>query len=413
MRAEIALATALALAACDGERPCPGGDLAPLERSPRFAVVASDYSATAIAMLDAEGGTLAESWIDSGTTAPGLSATLSGDVVLASGAPAGELMLIDRLGVDVITRIAVPSGEVIAQHRVADGFRANPQDALAVGGSLYVSRHEPNLDPGAPTDERGSDLVVVDLASGARTARIDLSALDAGTGDTRVYARPGRLVALHGGRFVLIGIARLALDFVPGPGATAVLEVATGTLTSLALPTFENCGEVAAIPADDTSALVLCLGRGFDPDRGIWYDPELRRPGAGIVRVAVDASGMPRVDAVWAARDHAGVQPPSTGLVPLSATRALVVASGTSTLADELLLVDLAGGVATVVTRSDDPFTLLGGAFDAETGQVLVPDTVWGLLRFDGRAPAAPAVIGFDPCHGLPPTEVRLISRPL
>ena len=54
--------------------------LDPLDAMPRYAVVSSDYSSSSIAMLDEDFEVIDESWLNSGTTYPGLVATLSGDV---------------------------------------------------------------------------------------------------------------------------------------------------------------------------------------------------------------------------------------------------------------------------------------------------------------------------------------------
>ena len=77
----------LAVAGCrEGGEGGSAGDpgtpaLDPLGTMPRYAVVSSDFSSSSIAMLDESFDPIDESWVNSGTTYPGLVATLSGDVV--------------------------------------------------------------------------------------------------------------------------------------------------------------------------------------------------------------------------------------------------------------------------------------------------------------------------------------------
>jgi hypothetical protein len=102
-----------------------GGDpgtpaLTPLDGVPRFAVVSLDlsFSSASIAMLDAEFGIIDESWINSGTTFPGLVAAISGDVVLPTRqAGDGTFTLIDRFFTDVVSSFFVPSGDLNGQVR--------------------------------------------------------------------------------------------------------------------------------------------------------------------------------------------------------------------------------------------------------------------------------------------------------
>ncbi len=69
-----------------GTGSAPGSPaLDPLSSTPRYAVVSTDFSSSSIAMLDADFAAINESWLNSGTTYPGLVATLSGDVVLPTG----------------------------------------------------------------------------------------------------------------------------------------------------------------------------------------------------------------------------------------------------------------------------------------------------------------------------------------
>ncbi|UCF46802.1 MAG: hypothetical protein JSU89_06365, partial [Myxococcales bacterium] len=112
--------------------------LDPLDGTPRYAVVSSDFSSSSIAMLDADFVAMDESWLNSGTTYPGLVATLSGDVVLPNRqAGDGTFAVIDRFFTDVVTRFFVPTGNLNGQVRThgdvgETGFSSNPQDFIFV-----------------------------------------------------------------------------------------------------------------------------------------------------------------------------------------------------------------------------------------------------------------------------------------
>ncbi|MFZ1866148.1 MAG: hypothetical protein WAU39_18140, partial [Polyangiales bacterium] len=139
--------------------------LDPLDGIPRYAVVSSDPSSSSIAVLDESFAVLDESWVSSGTTYPGLVATLSADVVLPTRqAGDGTLTVIDRFFTDVITRFYVPSGNLNGQVRtqVDAGYSSNPQDFVFVSPqSAWATRNEPNLDPSALPQNRGNDLIEV------------------------------------------------------------------------------------------------------------------------------------------------------------------------------------------------------------------------------------------------------------
>ena len=92
--------------------------LEPLETEPAFAVVSTDFASTSIGVLDAVGNVQRASWYNSGSTSPGLTAALGGDVVLpTTQADDGTFAVIDRLGTDVVTRVRY-DGTLVGQIRL-------------------------------------------------------------------------------------------------------------------------------------------------------------------------------------------------------------------------------------------------------------------------------------------------------
>lgn len=417
--AVLAILVAIAVG-CGAESPCGRAALAPLDRTPAYAVVTGDFTSTAIALLDARGTPITGAWIDSGTTRPGLATTISGDVALPTRpVTPGVLTVIDRFGVDRITRIAVPEGNVLGQvpttpamRRGQTAFRANPHDAVALEGSgALVSRFEPNLDPRAAPLDRGNDLLRVDMAAGELTDRIPLGSLDVHvTGprgeDTRVYARPSRMVRT--GSRIVVGLARLSADFmVAGPGAVAIVDPVAGTARALALEGLTNCGEVVPVPRRPNRAAVVCSGPTFAEG------PEGRREGAGAAWIHVPPDRAAHVAHLWRAAEHPSVPPVSRGAVAIGDTHLVVAARGSEPTGapDRLVRLDLASGETQVVAEGDGGFVFGPGAFDSERHLLLIPDTVAGIRRFhvprDGGAPEPMEVVDPSPCRELGAREIR------
>ncbi|MCZ7677427.1 MAG: hypothetical protein M5U28_01080 [Sandaracinaceae bacterium] len=402
---------ALLAAACTEPASCPPADLAPLDGAPAWAFVASDYASSAVGLLEADGSMLREAWLDTGTAAPGLVATLSGDVVLASSPPAPcVLTVIDRSGTDVVTLIdACASEPSITQIDVGPTFEANPQDVLVVDGArALVSRHEPSLHPSAAELERGNDLLAVDWRDGRVLSRVDLSALDAVDGE-RAYARPARMVRLRRGArdAIVVGLARLSEDFMrAGPGAVAVLDTATMRASEVALEGLVNCGEVDAAPGEPAVAIVTCQGASFG-------DAEERRAGAGVAALELGEDGGVVVRSAWRAADHPESPVFNTWSVPLSGERVVTVAMGDlrQGVGDALGLVDLSSGEATLLFEAGTAFVLGDGAYDAGARLLLLPDAHEGTIRrFEmSEPPRELSPVEASSCRGLPPREVRRI----
>lgn len=409
-RARTLLALAGALVACAEPASCPPADLAPLTGEPAYAFVASDYASSAIGILDAEGDVLREAWIDSGTIAPRIVPAVSGDVVLGSTplAPC-VLTVIDRSGTDVLTFLdACAEDEVVlGQLDVGPTFYANPQDAIAIDDTrALVSRSEPNRRPDAPELERGNDLLVVDWRAPRILSRIDLGPLDHVDGE-RAYARPERLALLENGaaRVVVAGLARLTGSFSAGPGAVALIDLATLEPRALELEGLANCREVDAVPGAPEAAIVTCNGASF----GTATD---RREGAGLVALALDAAGEVRVEAIWRARDHRELPVFNTWTVPLSDARVVTVAMGDAGGGphDAAGVLALEGGVSPFVTAGE-AFALGDGAFDPQRDLLLLPDARAGAIRRFAMTSARelePADV--SACRALPPRELRRIA---
>lgn len=403
------------LHACNVRSPYPHADLAPLSEQPSFAVLTTNYVSTAIALLNTEGELITEAWVDSGTTPPGITTTLGGDVVLPSTSPSdGTLTLIDRLGVDVITRISVPSGEVLQQvHAQSNGtaetgFRANPQDWLVIDAdSAWVSRHEPNRNPRATGLDRGNDVLFIDLKSGLAAGRADFVSLEQSVQGTAIFARPTQLQRLQD--TIAVGMSRLSLDFrTAATGALGFVDVNTLGQTFLEFPGLVNCGMVAKVPNSDTELWVLCAGDTFG-------GAEERRLRSGLVRVSAERPGIARETYRMRATDHGNLLPPSTGLIPLDTERVIVIASGDASheQEDQVLLIDTGNNTVTTVFEATESFVLGQGCYLEAARVLLIPDASAGARRWvvtSGHSLEPLPTIDVSPLRRLPAREIRAIQ---
>lgn len=397
--------------------------LEPLSGIPRYAVVSSDFSSSSIAMLDQTFDVLNESWVNSGTTYPGLVATLSGDVVLPSKQSGdGTLTIVDRFFTDVVTRFYVPSGNLGGQVRTHvesgdAGFSSNPQDFVFVSTeSAWVPRYEPNLDPAALPPNRGTDLVEVDPSAMSLTgARIDLSSLnttaqavtEAGPVEVEVFARPSRALLI--GSRIVVGLDRISASFdAAGPGMVAVVDLEDQSVVGVELSGLKSCGNLAAVPGEAAKAVVACAG--FSQPFG---DEAQIRASSGIA--VLDASTPEvQVERIWRAADHPDAAIAVSGVVARDAEHVWGVANGDfATTVDTLHAIDLGRGEQQAVYESTGSFVIGQSAFDPERQMLFVPDAAANAvveLAVDGDRLVSVGSTEIAPSLGLPPTQVYLLD---
>ncbi|HEY2734438.1 MAG TPA: hypothetical protein VGI70_10665, partial [Polyangiales bacterium] len=385
---------AIALAACAA---APEHDaLSSTAQAARFAVVDSDYTATSISLLDADGALLRDDFIDSGSATSGLVTALSGDVVLPtrSGDP-GVLILIDRLKTDVVTRIRLSDGKVLGQVRTQvaapdeseSAYSSNPQDYVYVDEhAAWVSRFEPNLDLSAEPIDRGTDLVKLDPSTmKLGSDRIDLSMFDTSASaidpdsqaskQVDVYARPSALV--HVGNTLVVGLARTSFDFSAiGSGAIALVDLDGDEATEFDLDQLENCGAVAPVAGASDEVLVSCSGSLADANPG---------DHAGIARLKI-AGGKASVVRSWHAADHTADAVSVNDVVSIGGDKVVAVAFGQAAIVgkdgapssdatpDRLSVLDLESGAQTEIFEAAGAYSIGAGVFDLESGLLLVPD---------------------------------------
>lgn len=410
MRSNYSWLVALALVSCD-EPPEAGGSMPALpsaetndagvtpQRGPVYAVINSDWTATAISLLDAEGKVMADDYLNSGSTKSGLVTTLSGDVELPKrSGEQGVLVILDRFRTDVVTRIRLADGVVLGQvkthtppeQNTTSSYSSNPHDYLYLDAeTAYVTRGEPNIDTDASSVDRGDDLFRINPTTMQRTGeRIDLGVLDqkvmGSQGEVTAYARPSRMVRL--GRTVVVGIGRSAFDFKAlGDGVVALVDLDSKTVAGFPLPGLKNCTDVSPVPNDTDSVLVSC---GGDWNTGT-------KDSAGLALIGV-SNGAAQLEHLWRAKDDAAMIPLTSSAVSFGGTLVGAAANDyAGSGSDVYAVLDLATGNKTTITSITPGKGVFGTpAFDANTGLLLLPDASMnkdkkptaGLRRFQRHA---------------------------
>jgi hypothetical protein len=423
LKLTLLICVALAAVGCGDSSVVGTPALEPLDATPRYAVVSTDFSSSSIAMLDEDFAVIEESWLNSGTTYPGLVATLSGDVVLPNRqAGDGTFAVIDRFMTDVVTRFFVPSGNLNGQVRThgdvsESGFSSNPQDFIFVDeDSAWAPRYESNLNPSAPPENRGNDLIEINPTDMSPTgARIDLSSLNTtgnvmtsdGLVEVEVFARPSRGVLV--GSTLVVGLDRISANFdAAGPGMVAVVDLEDESVSSVELPGLQSCGNAVPVPGAPTKVVVACVG--FANPFG--DEPQVRAS-SGIALLDVGDGGV-TIERVWRVADHPTEAIAVNSVVAIDAQRVVGVATGDFvTTVDDLYLINLATEAQDRVHDSAGSFAIGVSAYDPDSEMLYVPDAAENaIVEFaaDGDGFVEVGTTQIAPELSLPPTKVYLLD---
>ncbi|MBN2573772.1 MAG: hypothetical protein JXP73_04340 [Deltaproteobacteria bacterium] len=412
--ASLALAT---LAACGGisDGPSPDGagggetaasaplgndgiDAGGAGKVAGIAVVNSDYASSSVSLLDRDGNLVADGCLHSGSGDPGLSATLSGDVVLPTEVPAGgPIPVIDRAN-NAITWLDATTCAVLGQLAVGTGFRANPQDVVTLSASkAYVVRQDPNPVPTPALEDfdDGNDVLIVDPSRLQVTGRIDLGP----------YAPAGVLPrghrALLAGGSVFVSLNAIGADYAAyGAGRVVVIDPATDVVTGVIdIPGAKNCGALAYAAA--VQRLFVACG-------GAYGEPAGQAATSAIV--AIDLGQVPpAVAAQAAATGGAPYSNLTVGVLDATTAVAVVVGDFSNDPPDSLWSVPLDGRAPVQIFASTEGFAIGALLFDPERALVFAADGPMGssaYLRIF-EVSAAGFVLGktakTNPTHKLPP----------
>jgi hypothetical protein len=223
-----------------------------------IAVVNSDYSATSVSFLDRDGNLVKDGCFHSGTGTPGLSMTLSGDVVLPTQMPEdGSVPIIDR-GNGALTWLDPATCAPLRQLAVSTGYLAYPHDVVTLSASkAYVTRFEENAaaTPAAGDFDDGSDLLIIDPAQTKIMGRIDLKPY----APAGVQPRADRVLLAEG--IVFVSLNAISGDFKTyGTGRIVMVDpLADAVIGAIDLPGVKNCGAMTYLAAEK-KLMVACGG---------------------------------------------------------------------------------------------------------------------------------------------------------
>ncbi len=360
--------------------------LDPVDGDPAFAVLSTDFTSSAISLLDEGGALLADEWLTSGSTWPTLVAALSGDVALPTKQMGdGSIVVIDRLNTDVVSRFEMATGGLLGQVRtqgtsMVAAFSSNPHDCVFVNdSSAWVSRYEPSFEDAPEPDVAGTDLLEIDPTAMTLTGdRVDLSFFNEEVDGVTAYARPDRLVRL--GDFLLVGLDGLSADFTAASsGKVVVVDIATGDATGFSLPGMKACGIVVPVPGVDNRAFVSC--RGASPS----FDAVEQRMSAGLFVVEVDRDGVASIVRSWLPSSDPGAASSVGNIVPLDDRQVIAVANGDFvTTTDEAYLLDIETGDQMLLFSIPGSFEIGEGAYDPDSQLLLIPVSTEGVRLYGG-----------------------------
>lgn len=371
-----------------------------------FYVIHSDSQSASVSVLDRGGRVLSDLLISSGSEAPGISTAFSGDVVPTSAVVAGDqIVLVDR-GNHVLSWVQLEDGEVTRQvHAGLQSFGANPYDYVEAGNKAFIARFEANPMPSGELDE-GSDLLVLDVASGEPKSAVSLTAAYDNAPED-VLPRPTDLLLLGDRMLVLTaGIDATFSNYaesrllVVDPKQERVEHVHR-------LRKLRNCTNMVASPSGQRVA-ISCMGP--------WGDSEELESGVVVLDVTGDIEETWRVMAA----EFDGARTAGIGFI--DETRLLVVTlgefgtNGGRTYPDRAWQVEVSDAEEDEVEISElleapSPFVFSGLRCEAALQVCLIADieTEGGVLHWlelnDG-AVARHRELKIDDSVGLPPRYI-------
>lgn len=231
-------------------------DPEPAEECPSgVALLMSDFLSTEIALLDLSGDVKDPSFLSTGSTATdGLAFPLSGDVFVPFGR-AGELVVLDRYGTNVVSFVNPETGKVRAQLPVGMGFESNPYDYLQLSedeGALL--RFAQNPSPGSQAFDEGGDLLFIDTKEAKISSNVVFESYEG------LPPGPSHLTVLENELFVTL--ERLSTDYTK-TGEAMIVPVSLATRKvgkAIVLKGLKSCGALVPVPGRDEVA-TACTGR--------------------------------------------------------------------------------------------------------------------------------------------------------
>lgn len=367
-------------------------------------VLNSDYQSSSVAIVSYDGELLRGSIISSASETTGLSAPLSGDVVLPTQrTTSGTILLLDREQA-VLTALDPVRAAVVAQVQLGTGFHSNPQDVVEVApGKLYVSRYGFNANRGAELFDGGNDVVIVDRPLAAIRGRIDLSRAMEGASEG-ILPSPSRL--LQKGDRVFLLLSAYSENFAQSDnGRIAVLNTQVDEVEHFAIVDGMRGCSALAISPNEAQLAVGCSGT-FAGDQ----IPTLED--SGVVLFTIQKNGELVESARFSAQDLGG--DPISFSVAFAGNQQLLLStfgrigpSFEQQRPDRLVVLDLGTAMHRELARTEvTPFSIGDVRCEAACGVCFAVNAeTGGVLRIPVNSAqlGAAALHPIDDGIGLPP----------
>lgn len=361
-------------------------------------IVCTDYVTTNIAISNLDGTTLSASFVSSGSTAPGLTTTLSGDVEVPFVPPAsGRVVLIDRYGTNVLTWMDPATATAIQQLPVGTGFQSNPHDYIEVSPTqALVSRFGTNPNPGQQPFDEGGDLLVIDTSQYTITGRIAMP-----EDNPALQPCPDGMNWLGGD--VVVTLGRWSSDFTQvGDGRFVGVSPTTQAIDwTVNVTGLQSCGRLYLSPSGRTGAIACSSMENMTNNSFDTADSDI---------VLYDATQIPPAETKrfgLGTSLNAAIQP-EIAFVGEDVILAMTY-GGNATVGDTAFTVDATTGNVTMVAEESTPFVYGGVRCSPGCGDVcLLGDMrLSTLLRWQvedgGLTPLSS--VNPDPTVGLPPVD--------
>jgi len=364
-----------------------------------ISVVSTDYLSTSISILDIEQQQLfREGIIHSGSSDPGLSVALSGDIVLPSTPnPDNEIILIDRYPNSVLTFISPEDFSITGQLSVATGFASNPQDLLWLSrNKAYVTRYETNATPGKEEYDDGGDILIIDPASRTIIGNILIPQIEG-----NILPRPTHLV--YANNLVWVAIDQLNKDFSKaGNGRIIAIDPGTDIIVhDIEIEQYKNCTGITY--AKELSKLVVsCSGLFYNA-----LDSQLGE--SGIVSIDLSANEL-LIETIIKADDR----PYGFEVEMFNASHIICMHFGDLNLEinDSIVAIDIKTGEESLIHEASTPFGMGGTLADSDNNTVYIGDAdpqspAIHLYTFENGEFVKQGKIVSSPKNGLPPRHIR------
>jgi len=342
-----------------------------------------------------QGDPLSESFLSSGSAPAGISAALSGDVVLPlQTPPSGRVVLLDRQNA-TITWADPLTAAVTGQMSVATGFPSNPHDYCEVGGNkAYVSRYQSNPNPGQHPMDEGGDLLIVDTVQRKATGSVALPA------DAPRRPFPDRIVV--SGSVAIVALHLFEPGYRnPADGKLVGVSVDTDAIVwTVDLRGLSNCSGMAVAPSA-TRLAISCTGGLQDP-------VQVAMQHSGVVLVDLTQQPPVQLRSYPANSALGAVIGPSLGFLSETLLITKTYGDANAGTGDQIVALDTVSGEMQIAGQTHSPFMLgdvrCGAACKAPC---LVADAEQGALRrfriASGPWPDSMIDVKVDTLTGMPP----------